>query len=182
MDRPDFASCKRSEARTYAEHLEATIEELRADLAQTERGNIKEVGGKALGGFARDSKTSRKAALENYPRSGSQRWRILNHIGNQGDEGRTRQEVAEDLGMAIQSATGRITELVQGGWVRADGDRTRKTPQKSDAEVLILTEKGRRERHADLEGLPPFVEGAMKGNVSQAQATPAGLFTPTEGS
>lgn len=96
-----------------------------------------------LGGFQRDSETSRRAAIDNYPRSGSQRHRALVDVAKAGDHGRTRHEIADNLGLVINSATARVSELLQGGWVVQDAARTRPTSTGSEAAVLILTDRGR---------------------------------------
>lgn len=85
--------------------------------------------------------TSRKAALDNFPRSGSQRHRILVSLGS---SSKTRYELCVTLEMPNQSVCPRIKELINGGWVRSTAD-TRVTATGSDAEVLEVTEKGAKE-------------------------------------
>lgn len=82
--------------------------------------------------------TSRKAALDNYPRSGSQRHRILLALRNRG---MTREEIEFALQLSGNAVRPRVDELMKGGWVEAT-DRTRKTTLGSDAEVLVATTKG----------------------------------------
>lgn len=104
-----------------------------------------------LGPFQAGSETSRQAALDNYPRAGTQRWRILQDLRRVGTSGRTRQELAHLLDLSENTIRPRIVELMEGGWVNArtedgpDGGRlvTRKTKDGSLAEVLVLTERGR---------------------------------------
>jgi DNA-binding MarR family transcriptional regulator len=105
-------------------------------------------GAKQLGGFAKSSETSRKAALANYPRSGTQRERILNVLLRNGASGATREELAQALGMADNSVRPRVRELVQGGWVEElvgeNGKaRTRTTHLGNPSEVLVPTNKAR---------------------------------------
>lgn len=104
----------------------------------------------ALGGFTSDSETSRKAALDNYPRSGSQRYRCLVAIAKSGIAGRTFDELRQELD--LYSADRRLSELKDGGWIESNGQE-RKTQHGSDAVVYILTGKGQREvdaREADI--------------------------------
>lgn len=96
----------------------------------------------ALGGFSRGSDTSRKAAIDNYPRSGSQRYRCLVAIARAGATGRTFDELRQELN--LYSADRRLSELKDGGWIEANGDE-RKTQHGSDAVVYVLTAKGERE-------------------------------------
>jgi predicted transcriptional regulator len=78
------------------------------------------------------------SALANYPRSGSQRWRVLQEIAA---KPRTRDELAADLSLGDSSIDPRVWELRQGGFVE-DSDETRPTRQKSRAAVLRVTAKG----------------------------------------
>jgi hypothetical protein len=94
-----------------------------------------------LGGFTADSDTSRQAAIDNYPRSGSQRHRILLCIIAAGhDVGRTAHEVAKETGIYYGSVTPRIGELKRGGWIEAS-EWTRRSEHDSEAEVLLATDK-----------------------------------------
>ena len=95
-----------------------------------------------LGGFHRDDpETSRQAALDNYPRSGTQRESCLHYVVFAGSRGATFEEIQNELEMF--SAAKRLTELSQGRWV-ADSDRRRKTSRGSDAVVYIATDRARR--------------------------------------
>jgi hypothetical protein len=97
-----------------------------------------------LGHFQRHSETSRKAAIDNYPRSGTQRWKVLTAIVGQGGVGFTRDELAAALGLAINSILPRVKELLDGEWI-VETERERTTRQGSAASVLVATEKGERE-------------------------------------
>lgn len=96
------------------------------------------------GSRATDPDTSRKAALQNMPRSGSQRHRALVAIVAAGEHGLTGHEVAETTGIEYRSVTPRLRELKDGGWIE-DADFTRTTNLNAEAHVLIATDKGRRE-------------------------------------
>lgn len=95
-----------------------------------------------LGPFARDSQTSRKAALDNYPRQGSQRMRILNALDM---ENATREELGERMSIPDNSIRPRVKELIEGGWIE-ESDHTRPTQTGSDAAILKLTNRARDER------------------------------------
>lgn len=79
-----------------------------------------------LGGFrSSDPSTSRISALRNYPRSGTQRSRILDLALDLGDV--TTFECLGRLGLRHETASTRISELVRGGWLE-DSGRTRESP------------------------------------------------------
>jgi hypothetical protein len=186
MRRPDLARCTRGEAREYIEHLEAFIEENVPGEPKTLGrlyAGIKRPDDDNLGGFVAGSSTSRKAALDNYPRSGSQRFAVLAAIAGAGEQGMTRDEAAVWLSKPINSVTARITELVQGGFVRQDDRRTRKTRNGSDAAVLVLTEKGHSGYVRTLEGLPAVAPTKADGSpaaLPQSTLFPPASLTKTE--
>lgn len=99
-----------------------------------------EVEADSLGGFGSKSEASRKAAIDNYPRSGSQRYRVLAQIVHTG--GRIRDQLAVELDMPTQSCTARVTELIEGGWAEETAEH-RRTRNGSEAAVVVATEKGR---------------------------------------
>lgn len=105
---------------------------------------------RSLGPFVRDSDTSRKAALDAYPRQGSQRARIIGSLSYAGDA--TRDELMLRTGLGHSSVGPRVKELIEGGWVQ-ETDHTRKTSRGSEAVLLTLTYKAReelgRQRHAE---------------------------------
>lgn len=133
-----------------ATHLErvAFVKELRSALDQlgvSPGGGfviipLSQVDDMQLGPFQAHSDTSRKAALDNYPRQGSQRWRVLEALELRRERGGTRDELAEELSLPPNSVRPRLVELMQGGWVTGT-DRTRPTATGSEAEVLVVTEK-----------------------------------------
>lgn len=104
--------------------------------------DIPEITANRLGGFrSTDPSTSRKAALDNYPRSGTQRARCFAAILTAGDRGATCAEVMDATDLAHQSASTRLSELKRGGWVVASGERTGELGAKQ--EVLVATRKAR---------------------------------------
>lgn len=98
---------------------------------------------KAMLKFAKDSTTSRAAALEVYPRAGSQRMRVLNALLAQPQ---TREGLEKATGLGPNSVRPRVKELIDGGWVRVAVDSggnvlTRKTAAGNKSEVLEVTAK-----------------------------------------
>ena len=94
---------------------------------------------KHLGPFAKDSETSRRAAIDAYPRQGSQRWKILKALVV---SPLTRYEIMQQTGLLENSVRPRVVELIEGGWIE-ETDQTRPTGSKSKAVVLALTAKAR---------------------------------------
>lgn len=98
--------------------------------------------GNELGPFQRHSETSRKAAIDNYPRSGSQRARILDALI---DRPQTREELEHTTGLSGNAVRPRVVELIDGEWVRELRDHTglveRQTASGSAAVVLCATPK-----------------------------------------
>jgi hypothetical protein len=97
-----------------------------------------------LGPFQRHSESSRKAASDNYPRSGSQRERILKLLLEQP---RTREELELAAQLRGSSVRPRIVELMEAGWVQELRDHNglveRATTSGSMAVVLCATPKAR---------------------------------------
>lgn len=136
------------------------------DVAPVVDGDKSELNPAAaqLGKFARRSETSRKGALKNYPKSGSQRDKILRAIMENGAVGCTRQQVGAKCYLPPNVATPRCLELLEGGWIEVKTNDageavTRKTVSGAEAEVLVATRKAAKyaHRHPELE-LPPQVE------------------------
>lgn len=86
--------------------------------------------------------TSKSAALEVMPRSGTQRMKVLEFIATCEDEGATDEDVRVCLDMRYSSENARRLELVEGGWVK-DSGRTRPTDTGNQATVWILTSLAR---------------------------------------
>jgi hypothetical protein len=103
-----------------------------------------------LGHFqAHSATTSRRAALDVYPRSGTQRATVLGYLITHIVGGATDDEISYALGMNPSSVRPRRIELVEGGWVRArldgGGDPVeRPTRSKSMAQVWEATMAARR--------------------------------------
>lgn len=97
-------------------------------------------GENKLGPFTKKSDTSRRAALKNYPKSGSQRWRVLRAIRDSGEQGMTRDELAHFLQLPDSSVDGRVWELKQGDWA-IDSEQTRTTQSGGEAHALVLSLK-----------------------------------------
>lgn len=115
---------------------------------------------KSLGAFARDSETSRQAALAVYPRQGTDRWKILYLLdlaSKSGMPGHTRDEIARHVGLPGNTVRPRVRELMDGGWVEQARDEDGKLIRRlSDAghpaDVLRLTALAReaiRREHED---------------------------------
>lgn len=85
--------------------------------------------------------TERKAALDVYPRTGTQRRAVLDFIATAGDRGATDDEAREATG--VRRARTRRHELMEGGWVE-DSGRQRKLQTGNLAEIWVLTDAGRR--------------------------------------
>lgn len=97
-----------------------------------------------LGRFARGSATSRKAALDNYPRSGKQRHTVLMALVDAGERGLTSDEIAGMHRMNLYSVKPRLIELREGGWATQNG-KQRKSEQGSDVDVYVATDKAHTE-------------------------------------
>jgi hypothetical protein len=93
-------------------------------------------GRKRLGPFQRHSETSRQAAIDNYPRTGTQRRAVLEAVSEAGHEGRTREELALGLRFPLNSVLPRVVELLDAGLV-VETTRTRLTSTGSRAAVLV---------------------------------------------
>lgn len=88
------------------------------------------------------AETSREAALANYPRSGTQRARVLVALFYSGDAGMTDEELTLMLDLSPSSERPRRVECVEAGWVEDSGAR-RLTRTRSRAAVWVCTEAGR---------------------------------------
>lgn len=81
------------------------------------------------------------AAVMSFPRTGSQRLKVLEAIAAS-PAGMLDEEIATVPGIADTAHRTRRSELVQGGWVE-DSGRTRRTASGADSIVWVLTEQGR---------------------------------------
>lgn len=109
-----------------------------------------------LGPFASGSETSRKAALDNYPRAGGQRHKILSTFyiqipkwDGEADaptnerHGYTRDDLERVTHLSGNAIRPRVKELLAGGYLE-ETEETRVTRAGSAATVLQITEDGRR--------------------------------------
>jgi hypothetical protein len=95
------------------------------------------------GGFRHsDPNTSRKAAFDVLPRTGSQRLRALQAVAVASPGGYTYEEVEQATG--ISGVWKRLSELKQGGWIRVIGQRKIESTG-SEGDIYALTEKGWRQ-------------------------------------
>lgn len=98
-----------------------------------------------LGGFRKsDPSTSRKAAMQHYPRSGSQRHKALIYIAAMsvnGRQGATYEDVQNATG--INGVWKRLSELSEAGWIEIKGERMIEDTG-SMGGVYFVTEKGLR--------------------------------------
>jgi hypothetical protein len=102
---------------------------------------IEEITQDSQGPFSRDSVTSKKAALDNVPRSGTQRRRVFEKIAAMEEGGITRDEISKALNLPDSSTDARVWELKKGGFVM-DSDMTRRTRNQGVAALLVPTPKG----------------------------------------
>lgn len=86
------------------------------------------------------SDTSKAAALDVMPRTGTQRLAVLDAIRNS-EDGMTDEEIQSKLSIGANSQRPRRVELVEGGWLE-DSGKTRPTDTGNDAIVWKLTTKG----------------------------------------
>lgn len=86
--------------------------------------------------------TERLAAVAQYPKVGTDRRRVLDHIAATGSRGSIDEETSEALQMRLYTAAPRRTELVEMGWVVDSGTR-RQTTTGALAAVWVLSESGR---------------------------------------
>lgn len=95
--------------------------ELKQSMAEGQR-DLEESIKDEIGGFrSSDPDTSRKGALDVYPRSGSQRWKALIAIAKSGDHGLTYAEI--ELKTDVNDVWKRLSELRDGGWIKESGER-----------------------------------------------------------
>lgn len=86
--------------------------------------------------------TARQAALANYPRSGSQRARVLDALRAAGADGLTAFEAAERAGIVrMHTASTRLAELVDAG-LAVRTAATRPTDTGSAALVWVAVGEG----------------------------------------
>lgn len=85
--------------------------------------------------------TSRVAAIDVYPRTGTQRRAVLDYIAHCGEKGATDGEIRMATG--VRRARTRRHELVDGGWVEDARQQRKLVDTENLAEVWVLTPAGR---------------------------------------
>lgn len=86
------------------------------------------------------SETSKQAALDAFPRSGTQRHRVLNCIVAAGLLGLTDEEMQKMLLMGPNTQRPRRVELAKGGWIVDSGKRR---PTDSGNPSIVWVSSGR---------------------------------------
>lgn len=87
------------------------------------------------------SETSKEAAIAALPNAATDRARILDFIRARGVHGATSDECQAEFGLAHQTGSARVAELLQGGFIIESG-RRRKTRRNRDADVLVVAPPG----------------------------------------
>jgi hypothetical protein len=101
-------------------------------------GTPQELDAAMLGGHQGDE-TSKAAAERNFPRSGTQRYRVFVAVLEAMPTGTTSDEIARKLGIPLYSAKPRLTELRKYGAVAKAGTRSVSgTGAESDVYVVTL--------------------------------------------
>jgi hypothetical protein len=96
-----------------------------------------------IGASHRDAgDTESGAALAQLPKSGTDRRKVLNFIGEQGERGATDEELSLGIPLRLYTAAPRRNELRDGGWV-VDSGRRRPTTTGTAAIVWVLSPAGR---------------------------------------
>ena len=85
--------------------------------------------------------TSFQGAVDNLPRSGTQRRRILDEIVHTGEYGITRDELEAGIGLNGNAVRPRVRELQEAGLIE-ETERTRRTRSGSQAAVLVVKNVG----------------------------------------
>ena len=83
------------------------------------------------------SETSREVAIAALPNAATYRARILDFIRSRGAHGATSDECQAEFGLAHQTGSARVAELLQAGLIIESG-RRRKTRRNRDADVLVV--------------------------------------------
>lgn len=89
--------------------------------------------------FQAHSDTSREAAIEQYPRAGTLRRRVLDHLQQVGAEGATDDEIQVALEMNPSTQRPRRVELERAGLIERL-DATRKTRAGRQAHVYVTSD------------------------------------------
>lgn len=86
------------------------------------------------------SPTSRAAAEANAPTMRSKMYLIYTHIRQQGLHGATRQEIADDLAIPLQTVCGRVRRLYQMGLIGSNPGHVRASTHSGLANEVMLHE------------------------------------------
>lgn len=86
--------------------------------------------------------TRRDAYLAAMPRQSARQLAALRSLADAGDFGRTRNELADDIGVPIQSVCSVALALLR-DQLAVETDQRRLTPTGSKAAVLVITRAGR---------------------------------------
>lgn len=86
------------------------------------------------------SSTSKAAALQVLPKSGTWRGKVLAFVVGRGEVGATFEEICRGLGRDYSNIGPRVRELVEGGWVE-DSRSTRRGTSGSDQMVWRATKR-----------------------------------------
>lgn len=152
-----------SEVAVYHRHVAQQLEDIGVDYGEeyvvvkaSEFNKQPALTDSQLGPFAKDSETSRQAAIDNYPRQGGQRHKILLTFAAQIEKwdaekeqttgerhGYTRDDLERLTHLSGNAVRPRVKELLEGGYLE-ESDETRPTRAGSEASVLQITEDGRR--------------------------------------
>jgi hypothetical protein len=100
--------------------------------------------GKLPGFRSTDPDTSRKGAIDVYPRAGSYRYKALIEIAKAGDQGLTYDQIERKTG--IKSVWKRLSELRDGDWIYEAGERL---VQATGSMATIWKITARAERHIE---------------------------------
>lgn len=84
---------------------------------------------------------SRKAALANYPSSGTQRWKVIVEVARAMPRGLTRDDLIARLGHPMNVIGPRVLEALEGGWLQESAEKAL-TRAENPATLLTLTQRG----------------------------------------
>lgn len=83
--------------------------------------------------------TSKRAALEVRPRTGTQRARILDLVESYAHRGLTRDEIADKLRMSPNTVRPRVKELLDGGHLKVSARGGRMSTMDRISQVLVAS-------------------------------------------
>jgi hypothetical protein len=121
----------------FGEQAPAPVSTIAQETPPERLVDLPEPDQNAMPGF-RGQDTSRHAAQDVFPRTGTQRATILLAVFRKGQFGMTFDEVRAEEG--IYSADRRMSELADNGWLERT-ERERRTRHGSMATVMVTTQK-----------------------------------------